>query len=324
MRRPRVLRSICLAAALSLPGLQAQASSIALVIAIDVSGSVDTTEFNAQRDAYVNFFNNRAADFAGQNDLVAVLYWAGEGVQNVAIDWTPINSANEATGFAAQLAAVARPIGTAPLAGQTGVAQALIAATNLFLNPSTPLTGYSRVIDISGDGSENLDQTLGWDVSLTLSAGTFIANLPWDDVLDPAIGARAGALAAGILINALPIIPTGTTGVEGFDSAPAGAKLFGASPPLGFGITQAEWDAALIAEFGSLSTTMLEYFYGQVIGSPDSRTPFMLIANGFSSTELNDKIGQKLTAELQLVPEASVLALLVVSSVALALRRRRL
>ncbi|HEY8119745.1 MAG TPA: DUF1194 domain-containing protein [Myxococcota bacterium] len=333
MRRPRDLAA-CAFACCWLGASAASATTTALVIAIDSSGSVDASEFDLQRQAYASFFSNNAAGFAGADVAVTVLYWAGEGVQQQVVPWTALNSASDAAGFASAILGTTRPDLSAPNAAQTGVARALDAATALFALQS--FGGASLVIDISGDGTENLD------FGATSVLDTVNINIPgfgpadfdvqtgWGEVFS----ARQAALGAGILINALPIVPVPVAGdpnfaVETQDSSaaigffPAPQITVGGNPV----DISAEWAAAL-SGLGYDQTTLLELFYGRVIGSPDARIPLMIVANGFTAQELGDKISQKLALELGVaVPEPSVLLLLAAVGLALLLaarhRRRR-
>jgi hypothetical protein len=323
------LRAACVAAGLALCAASAEATSIALVIAIDTSGSVDASEFAAQRAAYASFFDTHAAAFAGKDVAVTVMYWAGEGVQQQVLPWTTLDSASDAQAFSSALLGTARPDISAPNAAQTGVARALGAATALFAQQS--FGGASLVIDISGDGTENLD----FDVNVGHVLDSVILDIPGVglasiDVQDPwaaVFSARQAALAAGILINALPIIPVPVVGdpnfaVETQDSSPA--IDFFPSPNITVGgnpvDVSAQWAAAL-AGLGYDQQTLLELFYGRVIGSPDARTPLLVVANGFSAQELGDKISLKLGQELN-VPEPSLAALLLLALGAPGLARR--
>ena len=277
------------------------ATSTALVIAIDTSGSIDATEFDLQRQAYANFFVNSASGFAGADVAVTVLYWAGDGVQQQVVPWTTLNSSSDAQGFAAAILGTSRPNLSAPNAAQTGVARALTAATGLFAQQS--FGAASLVIDISGDGTENLDfgaVSVLDSVSINVPGFgpvDFDVETGWGDVFS----ARQAALTAGILINALPIIPVPVFGDPNF-----GVETQDSSPAIGFfpapQITvggnpvdiSAEWAAALSA-LGYDQTSLLELFYSRVIGSPDARIPLMIVANGFTAQELGDRISQKLS-----------------------------
>ncbi len=307
----RVLAVLAFLAGIAFGPAPAGATTIALVIAIDTSGSIDATEFALQRQAYVDFFNNNAAGFTGKDVAVTVLYWAGDGVQQQVVPWTTLNSASDAQGFASAMLATARPDISAPNAAQTGVARALDAAVDLFALQN--FGSASLVLDISGDGTENLDfgavsvlDTVSINVP-GIGPIDFDVESPWGDVFT----ARQAALAAGILINALPIIPVPPVQqVEFQDSAPA----IGFFPPPQITVggnpvdVSAEWNADLAA-LGYDQVSLLEFFYSRVIGSPDSRIPLMIVANGFTAQELGDRIGQKLSLELN-VPEPATLRML--------------
>jgi hypothetical protein len=309
-------------------GLPAWATTTALVIAIDTSGSVDATEFDLQRQAYASFFADNAAGFAGKDVAVTVLYWAGEGVQQQVVPWTTLNSASDAQGFSSAIASAARPNISAPNAAQTGVARALDAALALFGQQS--FAGASLVLDISGDGTENLDfdplashvlDTVTLDVP-GIGPTPFDVRDPWGAVFT----ARTALLGAGVLINALPILPVPPVqAVEIQDSGPAigffpAPQIQVNGQPVDL---TAQWAAALQG-LGYDQTTLLELFYGRVIGSPDARTPLMIVANGFTAQELGDKIAQKLSLELGIpVPEPGALALLAFAAAIGGARRRR-
>ncbi len=302
----------------------ASATSTALVVAIDSSGSIDQNEFDLQQQAYVNFFANNAADFAGADVAVTVVYWGGDGVQEQAVGWTTLNSATDATSFANAIAGTSRPDISAPGAANTGVARALNFSVSLFQQQN--FAGADLVIDISGDGTENLDfgTTSVLDTVQINVPGIGLTPVPVQTGWGEVFAARQAALSAGILINALPIIPIPPTQpAEVQDSAPA--IDFFPSPTFqvnGLPVDiSAEWLAALSA-LGYDSTTLLELFYGRVIGSPDARTPLMIVANGFTAQELGDKISQKLSLELG-VPEPGVGLLLMLGLGALGFRSRR-
>jgi hypothetical protein len=333
MRFKMQLRALVAAALVSgLSAAPSAAATIALVIAIDTSGSIDQTEYELQRQAYANFFDDHSASFAGKDVSVTVLYWAGAGVQQQVVPWTTLNSAADAQGFADAILATSRPDISGPSAAQTGVARALDAAAALFAQGQHFCSQLSCVIDISGDGTENLDTTV------TVSLDVVDINIPGFGVSPfnvlvnwgEALTAANNAIAAGILINALPIIPVPVPGdpnfaVETQDSSPA----IGFFPPPVVEINgqpvdiSAEWAAALQG-LGYDDVTLLELFYSRIIGSPDARIPFMVVANGFTAQELGDKISQKLGQELGIpVPEPSTLLLGSIGLSAFGMSRRR-
>ena len=149
----------------------AQHVNLELSLLVDVSGSVDTTEFNIQRQGYANAFSN--PNFfstnigAGNSIAVNFVEWSGNGQQAQVVGWTVINDQASANAFAAAILAGARAF-----SGQTAVGQAITFGANSIMNNS--ITSDKQVIDVSGDGSDNVN------------GAAFTAN------------ARNAALAAGI------------------------------------------------------------------------------------------------------------------------------
>ncbi len=157
---------------------QAVPVDLELVIAVDVSGSMDAEEQAVQRAGYVEAI--RHPDFiqavaSGAYQRVAVTYveWAGSGWQATVIPWRLIDSAESARAFADQLSAEA----ISSYHG-TSISSALTFGAGLFADNG--FEGDRRTIDISGDGPNN-------------SGG-------------PVTVARDAATGSGIVINGLPIM----------------------------------------------------------------------------------------------------------------------
>jgi hypothetical protein len=154
------------------------AVDLELVIAVDVSLSMDMDEQRLQREGYVAAFRDpelHRAIASGPHGRIAVIYveWAGPSSQNVVIPWTVIDSAATARAFADLLEA--QPIARERL---TSISAALHFAHGLLKR-----SGFSaprRVIDISGDGPNNAGK--------------------------PVLEARDAAIAEGIVVNGLPIM----------------------------------------------------------------------------------------------------------------------
>jgi len=151
---------------------------IELVIAVDVSGSVDRFEAQLQRDGYYNALTHPKVIRAIQSGVlgrIGVVYmeWAGSHYQRAVLDWTLIQNGGDAQQFIAKLVDV-------PPTTQrwTSISGAIDYAMTLF--QQSPFEGTRRVIDISGDGSNNNGR--------------------------PVHAAREAALAEGVTINGLPIV----------------------------------------------------------------------------------------------------------------------
>lgn len=128
-----------------------------LVLAVDVSGSVSTTEYNGQKDGYIAAFNNASIQNAimnGNHGRIAVTYveWSSETRQSQLVGWTLINDASSASAFATAIDGTSRAF-----SGQTGIGAAIEYSTGLFsFNDADPTyVGDRKVIDVSGDGVNN-------------------------------------------------------------------------------------------------------------------------------------------------------------------------
>ncbi len=157
---------------------------VELVLAVDVSGSMNPEEQALQRSGYVAAI--RSPEFvravqSGLHGRIALTYveWAGPGLQHIAVPWAAIDGMASADAFARVLEAA--PLGTSR---GTSISMALIFAAGLF--EGNGYEGQRRVIDVSGDGPNNIG--------------------------GPVLEARDAVLAQGIVINGLPIL-LDTTGL---------------------------------------------------------------------------------------------------------------
>jgi len=153
---------------------------LALVLAVDVSSSIDAAEFRLQRDAYADAFRDPrliAAIMGGREKRIAVtmLEWAGASAQAQVIPWLLIDSRETARAFADRLQSAPRQIfgGTS-----TSISGAIDASVRLL--DRLTYASDRRVIDVSGDGHNNAGR--------------------------PASYARDQALLKGIIINGLAIL----------------------------------------------------------------------------------------------------------------------
>jgi hypothetical protein len=151
---------------------------VELILAVDVSYSMDMDELAIQREGYAQALASKEflqALKAGPNGKVAVTYfeWAASGDQKIIIPWRLIDGPESAD-------AVATEIMKTPIrrASRTSISGAIYFAMPLF--DQDPYHGLRRVIDISGDGPNNNGA--------------------------PVTGARDEALSKGIVINGLPIM----------------------------------------------------------------------------------------------------------------------
>jgi hypothetical protein len=156
----------------------AEPVDLLLVLASDVSRSVDHPKFMLQREGYAAAIANPQVLDAireGPHGKIAISFveWSGFGAQKVVIDWTRIDGADSARRFGDQLAEVPRSF-----ADRTSISGGIEFSALQFAR--APFQAPRQTIDVSGDGTNNA----GRDVGL----------------------ARDEALAQGITINGLVIL----------------------------------------------------------------------------------------------------------------------
>ncbi|MBC8130520.1 MAG: DUF1194 domain-containing protein [Rhizobiaceae bacterium] len=156
---------------------------VELVLAVDVSWSMDIGEQRIQRDGYVAAFRSpevQQAILEGGSGRVAVTYveWAGAFSQSIVVPWTLIDSREAADGFAYRLSneEPARE-------RRTSIAAAIDFAAPMF--DGNGYAGIRKVIDVSGDGPNN--------------QGRMVTE------------ARDAAARRGITINGLPLMTSGAS-----------------------------------------------------------------------------------------------------------------
>jgi uncharacterized protein DUF1194 len=153
--------------------------AVALVLAVDTSGSVSMGRFELQKQGYAAAFRNPQVlnairSLATQSIAVTMMQWTGPFLHVVVVDWMPIKDEASANAFAAAIDAAPRRL----FGGGTSISGA-IDFSRLLLARS-PFRPIRRIIDVSGDGSNNS----GRDVT----------------------AARDEAVRDGVGINGLPIL----------------------------------------------------------------------------------------------------------------------
>lgn len=152
---------------------------LALVLAVDASGSVDETRFDLQKQGYAAAFRTRQvleAIRSGPTQAIAVtmVQWTGPALQIQVVPWMRIGDVDSAEAFANAIMAAPRQL----FGGGTSISGAIDYAMTLWRE--SPYRALRQVIDISGDGANNRGR--------------------------PASFARDEAVRAGVGINGLPIL----------------------------------------------------------------------------------------------------------------------
>jgi hypothetical protein len=158
---------------------EVERADLALVLALDASGSVDAEEWRLQVEGYAAAFRHRAVHDAlaaagpSRAIVVTVVQWSGYAIQARPIDWTRLDGPAAAQALAERIATMPRLI----FGGGTSLSGIIDYAVPLLAEPR--FAQVRRVLDVSGDGANRSGR--------------------------PAAAARDEAVARGIVINGLPI-----------------------------------------------------------------------------------------------------------------------
>ncbi len=162
---------------------------VELVLAVDISLSMDPDEQRLQREGYISALRDPEilkAIRAGQHGRIAITYveWAGPDIQIHLVPWRVIDGRDSAAAFIAELAD--KPYSRYR---RTSISGALEYSSRLF--DANAYRGTRQVIDVSGDGANNSGP--------------------------PLMPIRDRIVESGIVINGLPIILRPTTGYSSWD-----------------------------------------------------------------------------------------------------------
>jgi hypothetical protein len=180
MRMIRIVLALILAGVVLVPrtALAGDDVDLLLVLAADVSRSIDAAKFQLQRDGYAAAIADPRvleAIQAGRTGRIGLSFveWSGIGAQHVVIDWMTVGDTAAAKDFGDRLLEAPRSF-----ADRTSISGAIEFAMSELAQ--APFQSTRRVIDISGDGTNN--------------AGRDVAQV------------RDEAVAKGVTINGLVIL----------------------------------------------------------------------------------------------------------------------
>ncbi len=166
---------------LSVGPVRAECADLAIVLAIDASGSVDPPEFLLQQQGYARAFRAQkvqsALAAAGVVD-VAVVLWGDTEVAPQVLPWQRLEDTADTEQLAGRIAGMPRIV-----FGNTGIGQGVATAIDLLEDPER--CAWRKIVNVSGDGVE----------SVTPRRSSFV----------PLRITQARADPAGITINALAI-----------------------------------------------------------------------------------------------------------------------
>ena len=157
------------------PPARTEPVDLLLVLAADVSRSVDSQKFQLQREGYAAALSDpRVIDAiqSGRRGRIGVLFleWSGFGNQKVVIDWTVVDGAKAAQAFGDRLLESPRSF-----ADRTSISGGIDAAVAQLAR--APFEAQRRTIDISGDGTNNAGRDVGQARDEAVALGISINGL---------------------------------------------------------------------------------------------------------------------------------------------------
>ena len=157
------------------PLIAAEQVDLLLVLAADVSRSVDAKKFQLQREGYAAALSdprvlNAIKSGAHGRIAVSLVEWSGMGSQKIVIDWTLIDGPKAAQQFGDRLLETQRSF-----ADRTSISGGIDFALAQF--PRAPFEAKRRTIDVSGDGTNNSGRDVREARDEALSRGVTINGL---------------------------------------------------------------------------------------------------------------------------------------------------
>jgi len=159
------------------PAVAKEDVALALVLAVDASGSVDAHRFELQKQGYAAAFRNPKVlnsirALMTQSIAVAMMQWTGPQLHAVVVDWTLVKDEASVNGFAAAIEAAPRQL----FGGGTSISGAIDYSRVLLVQ--CPWRAARQVIDISGDGSNNRGRSVTQARDEAVHDGIGINGLP--------------------------------------------------------------------------------------------------------------------------------------------------
>jgi hypothetical protein len=151
--------------------------ALALVLAVDASGSVSDDRFALQKQGYAAAFRNRQVlnsirSLMTQSIAITMMQWTGPELHVQTVDWTLAKDEVTLNALADAIEATKRQLfgGGTSISGAIDYSRILLA--------TSPFLGIRRVIDISGDGANNRGRSVTLARDETVRDGITINGLP--------------------------------------------------------------------------------------------------------------------------------------------------
>jgi len=149
---------------------------LVLLLALDVSASVDASEYKLMTDGLASALGSpEVAKAVGSGPsgaiAIAVMQWSGFQEQEVKITWTRVSSPADLANLAMKVRAMPRRY----KGGATDIGGAIKFSRDQVL--SAPFSAARKTIDMAGDGANNVNENPEIERDLSVQAGIIINGL---------------------------------------------------------------------------------------------------------------------------------------------------
>ena len=161
----------------SAPAAQQQVD-VKLVLAVDVSPSIDNQEYEVERDGTAAAFADPDVIRAIQNGslgriAVSMIHFSSQQFNRVVVDWTIVSDRASALAIAQSIRRIPRTPGR-----RTSISSALQLGSLLLEASEKDITATRRVIDVTGDGPNNAGDSMTLAHDKTIAQGIVVNGLP--------------------------------------------------------------------------------------------------------------------------------------------------
>ncbi len=156
---------------------------LALVIALDVSASVTEHEYDLMRHGVANALDTSKVAVAvgsGTHGAIAIsiLQWSGFQEQDIKTDWTYVSSRDDLSGLAGKIREMQRRY----IGGATDIGGMIDFTKDMIV--SAPFESPRKIIDVAGDGTNNVNRSPKIDSDAAAAIGITINGLAVTDKTD--------------------------------------------------------------------------------------------------------------------------------------------
>ena len=178
MRALRTCGALAALLGLSAAAPAPQQVDVKLVLAVDVSPSIDDREFAVEREGTAAAFMDPQVVQAIQNGslgriAVALVHFSSAQFNRVIVNWTIIRDRASAQAFATAVRNAPRTPGR-----RTSISSALEISSLLLESSEKDITATRRVIDVTGDGPNNAGDSMTMAHDKTIAQGIVVNGLP--------------------------------------------------------------------------------------------------------------------------------------------------